>query len=666
MPSVIDFFPLDSDEIWSSSRSHNNIYDLNKILEIMYFRDTSLTKEASRQLEYFLNIMMWTFIIDTPKLFKVKLGKEEYVQMLRKFCIDRHVEFSKQFFNNQLFIGHDVKLLDDQQLATKKADDSYDGEKRVKLSGKFSLHDYFDQLTEKYLPNELKIFAAKETQKNLTSLKSGENMKLFGINEKKMQDFVLKYFDYSPSILREDEQDVNLYFKGIGSILDYLAAEILELSGNQAVDINSPCISSGIMHAAIAADEELRMTVFCHIDMIPLVDMTLFYGYNQELPSICINQKIDTIAFSNIPSEVHSVILEHFDSQEILLQMRLVCKQWNHFIMNNNLIWKNLTHNSIIAENIFKYCDSTFTLQELDQILERGKYVKPLHINQQVINYFYDQNDWKSLYFLLVGKHLKFMRDLEDMHEEDRFAKYFQKLFRGNNGYSSYKDLFCNSKKNLLLGIAGTRDMHKKFTKFNQEQVEKTVMIPKDQFEVFSKIGENMFLVALLDFSQYSSFISCRKFPKRGLLYCFYNREENRQIFHYFDQLDLNSETLIPFKLSDKTFKLPTPYSPHIVKQEQLVVNMDAPCEIFYLQNPASKRSFSSLVPCFEFSFNDERDHINLDIYKDDKIVLFSNTFTDFDEANITLSISIALADLEKRNFSQSHIISYETGLEIL
>ncbi|EFC42767.1 hypothetical protein NAEGRDRAFT_69196 [Naegleria gruberi] len=641
----------------SEYECRDDLFDLNRFTQPIHV-GLDLTIEGSRKLGHYLLIIMWRLILKSPMLFRVRDEAKEQVKLLEKFCCQRHEEFREVCSNHHLFEDSSVEVFDDMQVwaSMRESEENetreYEGEKRIKLDAEslskvYTLSNYFATIVKKYIFGELAKHGTVEIYKFIT--KQNKIALTFKIEE--LRDMVLKYFEYTPSMLPLEDQDVKLYFIGMTALLEYLAADMIELGGNAARDARQEYITPSCFEIATSGDAELERTVLFHMNHLPLVDFNYFYGANQTvLPPIDVNEKANSgeeFNFTQLPTELHHTILKNVSSLEELLEMRLVCKQWNYFIMNDNDIWKSLICNNMISEDLFRFCDSTFTVDELETILSRGKDLKPLHFGQQVINHFYEKNDWKSLYFILVRRHLTFIRDLDLMKSREFFD-----VFQLDSSVESYD----NSKKKLQIGITKGLFAYFNFTKHLSSRVSSKVYIPKDALSEFLKFGNNYSLVGVIDFSKFSSFISCRLFPKNGLLYCFYHKI-NQADFLFFENYSLESEQLIEFEIKDKTFKFPQPINPYQVYHEQIVVNQPSCCPFFYLQQAQGHRSGCNLAPSVLFNNNEDRPETMIQSYlredDDDNIVLLSDTL---EESEDTFSIYISREDLILRKFENAKI----------
>ena len=397
----------------------------------------------------------------------------------------------------------------------------------------------------------------------------------------------------------------------------------------------------------VVADGELNRTVLFHMSHLPIVDCNYFYGTNQVvLPPITVNEKVSSgeYNFTLIPSDLHyTIILKNLSSLEELLAMRLVCKQWNYFIMNDSNVWKRLICNNMISEDLFRFCDSSFTVEELETILGRGRNQIPLHFSQQVINYFYEKNDWKSLYFTLVRRHLTFIRDLDEMKSREFFDKYFQ--------VSSSIEEYNNSKKKLQIGVTTGLLNYTDLTKNPSSCDDSEIYIPRDAISEFKKLGSNYSLIGVVDFTKFSTFISCRLFPKSGLLYCFGDFTSGQGEFLYFENYSFESDDIIIFETNDDTFTEPEPVNPFQVCNEQVVVNQSNCCPLFYLQQAEGELSGISYLAPSVF-FNNTAHEKRGESYQEDNIVLLSATFN----VGKTISVFISRDDLILRKFSNAKL----------
>lgn len=184
----------------------------------------------------------------------------------------------------------------------------------------------------------------------------------------------LKSDKYRNIFLLEDynRSEMTLFEKvsiSLTILLETVCATILDLNSRNSFDHT---ISLNHLYLAVRSDDELSsafIQYFSTLDTIPLGDYSYFPNERLITRTRCTGFGF---SFTDLPSDIHYSILNCCQSVEQLLNMRLVCKLWNNFIVNprNTELWKNLSYRAIIASNKYPHCTSnTFSLRKMESMM---------------------------------------------------------------------------------------------------------------------------------------------------------------------------------------------------------------------------------------------------------------------------------------------------------
>ncbi|KAL9644265.1 hypothetical protein ABK040_005726 [Willaertia magna] len=402
----------------------------------------TILSDVEEKIKQQLMIILYKFIIYSDDLFTIKEGKEELYEMIDNYVIEREkvqdeiLGVTSMSVDEQIEL-FDVVICDDNNLqnANSQNINNLQQKKRKVTKKEYTLDNYFKTYCLKYfgkfgpkiykkvkrdLQNTIDNY---EDSKNAYSEEDKENdsdeddieeieYRYYSVlvkDYKSIKELILKSFDYNYYLFDGFYENINLLFIGYVIILEYFTELILNYDEN--------IISTRRMELAITKNEELKNTVRNMI-YFPEIDLNYLYGSNlNEVPLI--NNNIidcnDKNSFCTIPNELHSIILRHFDSFNELLQMRLVCKNWNYLILKDQEIWKHLTYHSLIKERIFTMIDSSFTLQEMEQILQNSLHYCNYKISTQIrlVKHYFTNNDWFNIYYLLIKSNLNLLKVLQ-------------------------------------------------------------------------------------------------------------------------------------------------------------------------------------------------------------------------------------------------------------
>ncbi|KAL9652418.1 hypothetical protein ABK040_012073 [Willaertia magna] len=630
---------------------NRDFLNIDKIIK-NYHPKLDFLQNAKEMLKHRLLILLFEFILRSECLFKIKKGKEKLKELMIKYVLEREVIQNeiigiKRNCNEHIDLFDNLKDYNNE--INKDCKNDKNNLKKRKVNEKlYTLNNYFKSYFEKYNIGEL-----------------GQYAKLQKLNEdfdtEKLMNFILQHFDYNPQILIEEDRDPILIFIGLTSILEYFASEIIQLSGNASKDLCT-VFSPFTMNLAITLDEELAKIALNSI-YFNEIDLNYFIGSDlKEIPEINLKNNLQNNLqnnslqsdnlYSTIPNELHTLILRYFDNLNNLLKMRLVCKNWNYFILKDKNIWKYLTFHSLIKENIFNSIDSTFTINEMENILQNSLTLpnSPLCDNSaylRILKYFVKQNDWFNIYNLLVKSNLNIKKIICD------------KIDNYNNNYKN--NLTDNSFRVSIFGALN----HLQSKSIDQHLVGITKIggildAPKNKLADFCKLSNDYLFIAQINCKEISAFLSARLLPKTGMIYFFINQSKHTPLVLYEDFDNINEPL---FKVCDPTFSLVETMLSFPLK-ESVLYNQQKETKKYNFEYEGTK--YSMLVPCqtqesycgacSSTTLNGERIKKPSAVSLDEIILLSTDIcLTDSDEQNMkNVTFKIKLNDLKRKLFEKT------------
>ncbi|KAL9646047.1 hypothetical protein ABK040_007929 [Willaertia magna] len=553
--SLTDFMPLPS--------ISDNFFNIESLIN-SYHPKLTILPDAKEMLKHRLLILLFEFILRSECLFKIKKGKEKLKELMIKYVLERELIQNeiigiKRNCNEHIDLFDNIDNLNNttDNIENKTTDNNNivvnemtienntvenNNLKKRKVNEKlFTLNNYFKSYFEKYNFDSLGKIATSYALRNITKYKlkqhNEEEEIVTFFNTEKLMNFILQIFDYNPQIfVKEEDRDPILIFIGYTSILRYFTSEIIQLAGNASKNINSSVLSVHTLSFAITLDEELNKIALNSI-YFNEIDLNYFIGSDlKEIPEINLKNNLQNNLennhlksdnslqsdnlFSTIPNELHTLILRYFDNLNNLLKMRLVCKNWNYFILKDKNIWKYLTFHSLIKENIFNSIDSTFTINEMENILQNSLSLpnSPLCENSiylRILKYFVKQNDWFNIYNLLVKSNLNTKKIICDKID-------------------NYKTAALTDDNSFRVSIFGNGNHFKSIDKDKAIGITKIGGEP-DVPTVFCKLSNDYLFIGQINCKEISAFLSARLLPKTGMIYFFINQSKHTPLVLYED-----------------------------------------------------------------------------------------------------------------------------------
>ncbi|KAL9644244.1 hypothetical protein ABK040_005705 [Willaertia magna] len=342
---------------FSSTRKYLTIKNFEEVCDC-----TTVLSDVEEKIKQQLMIILYKFIIYSGHLFTIKEGKEELYEMICNYVIEREKVQDEILGVTRISVDEQIELFDviGDDNNTQNVDlqnvNNLQQKKRKVTKKEYTLDNYFKTYCLKYFGKfgpeiyenvKSDLQYTIEDYKDSISTNSEEDEEndneddikeieyryysVLDFDYKSIKELILKNFDYDYYDLFDGYyENINLLFIGYAIILEYFTEQILKR-------VNS----TRTMELTFIDNE--KYDIVRNAIYFPEIDLNYLYGSNSnEIPSIyngIIDCK-DKTSFSIIPNELHSIILRHFDSFNELLQMRLVCENWNYFILKDQDIWK--------------------------------------------------------------------------------------------------------------------------------------------------------------------------------------------------------------------------------------------------------------------------------------------------------------------------------------
>ncbi|KAL9644232.1 hypothetical protein ABK040_005693 [Willaertia magna] len=595
---------------FSSSRSY---------FSMKYYEEDNetLLSDAEEKIKQQLMIILYKLIIYSDCLFTIKKGKEDLYEMIFSYVFEREMVQDYILGVKKRFrINKHLELFDDLQNIM------WQQKKRKVTLKKYTLTNYFETLCLKYFGD------------------FGDE--IYQEIEEGLERTITCYEDR----MRNSEERKNiedLLFIGYVIILEYFTKLILQNEMPKSVwieTISTHLLELVVNHEAIELVDNVRNMIY-----FPEIDLNYLYGSNlNEIPLI--NNIIDyndKNTFCIIPNELHSIILRYFDSFSELLRMRLVCKNWNYFILKDQDIWKYLTYHSLIKERIFTMIDSSFTLQEMEQILQNSLHYCNDNISTQIrlVKHYFTNNDWFNIYYLLIKSNLNLLKVL---------LKEIQKYFGNNINDNVLNNLFRIGVYNNFIDY---RLYDLNYNKYGEIEIFEKPEVSENNLEQFNIIMANekdLVFIGQINCKEFSSFLSARYLPKYGVIYFFIEKKRLENV-RYRDGLCSCAKVFYLNRDNEETEVIP--------KKEGLLFHynekLQYPKFVSGLIEITTEQKTTFCGACSDFDLYNFRFRKIYFSLEEDEIMLFARRMILWNEDNYVI-FTIKRNDLKNRLFDKTQV----------
>ncbi|KAL9652662.1 hypothetical protein ABK040_003965 [Willaertia magna] len=146
----------------------------------------------------------------------------------------------------------------------------------------------------------------------------------------------------------EKENLKNYFIKKFATIILFIAEEVTELSFNTTIDFRSNVITCKFIEFAVNCDQDLLAISYLN-NLQNIVDFSLNDFTTFTLQNVYF--------FKKLPKELFPTILKFITNYKNLLNLRLVNKYFNNFIVKDLDIWKYSIYYFLIENDKFSNCN---------------------------------------------------------------------------------------------------------------------------------------------------------------------------------------------------------------------------------------------------------------------------------------------------------------------